>query len=79
MSEAHALTEEHDPIMPHLEYPDRKLMDELFPTIEAAEDIEYDDGQQRDSDDVILQGGLRVAEEIRGKMLTDGRRRIDRP
>ena len=79
MSEAHTLTEEHEPVMPHLKYPDRREMDELFPTIKAAEDIEHDDGQQQDSEDVILQGGLRVAEEIRGKMLTDGRRRIDRP
>jgi len=81
MAEANSLEEDkahhlHDlrPVMPHLEHPDRRVMDALYPPIEAAEDLEDKGGLEKDEGDVVFQHGLDIVEGIRQKLITDGRR-----
>ena len=63
--------------MPHLEHPDRRVMDELYPSFVAAEDLEDMGEADNDKEDVIYQHGLGIVEEIRNKLITDGRRRVE--
>ena len=63
--------------MPHLEHPDRKVMDALYPPIVAAEDLEDKGELDKDEEDVIFQHGLEIVEGIRKKLITDGRRRVE--
>ena len=82
MAEANVVTEEDDskynPVMPHLKYGNRIQMDEKYPPLEAAEDLEHFESNDQDKDDEIYQTGQIIIEDIRGRMLSDGRRRIQR-
>ena len=84
MAEANSLEEDQPhhlhglrPVMPHLEHPDRKTMDALYPPIVAAEDLEDKGELDKDEEDVIFQHGLEIVEGIRKKLITDGRRRVE--
>ena len=84
MAEANSLEEDKPhhlyglrPVMPHLEHPDRKTMDALYPPIVAAEDLEDKGEHDKDEEDVIFQHGLEVVEGTRKKLITDGRRRVE--
>ena len=65
--------------MPHLTYVDRCAMDAAYPPIVAAEDLEEDLQNDEDAKDGVYQQGLIIAEEIRIKMISEGRRKIERP
>ena len=84
MAEANSLEDEKGhhlhglrPIMPHLEHPDRRVMDELYPPIEAAEDVDDQWGLNLDKEDVVYQQGLEIVEDIRQKLIMNGRRRVE--
>jgi hypothetical protein len=64
---------EHPPIMPHNIFSQQDL-DEKYPSIIPPEDDHLDD-IVNDSDDKVLQAGLREVEKIRQTMRTQGRRR----
>ena len=82
MAEANVVTEEDDskynPVMPHLKYRNRAQMDERHPPLEATEDVEHFENDDPDKQDEVYQTGLTIIEDIRGHMLSDGRRRIQR-
>ena len=60
--------------MPHLTYVDRDAMDAAYPRIVAAEDLEED---LQNYEDGVYQQGLIIAEEVRIKMISEGRRKIE--
>ena len=62
-----------DPLMPHLVFNDQEL-EERYPRLTAPED-EHADDPAIDAADLTLQVGQRIAEEIRGSMRAEGRRR----
>ena len=62
-----------DPLMPHLVFNDQEL-EKLYPRLTAPED-EHADDPAIDAADLTLQVGQRIAEEIRGNMRAEGRRR----
>ena len=59
--------------MPHLVFNGPELEDR-YPRLAAPEDEHVDD-PTIDASDLTLQVGQRIAEEIRGTMRTEGRRR----
>ena len=61
--------------MPHLKHPNRDEMNEVYPPIVAAEDLDDKGGLDNDEGDVVYQHGLDIVEGIGGKLVTDGRRR----
>ena len=65
--------EEAEPLMPHLVFNCPELEDR-YPRLAAPEDEHVDD-PTIDASDLTLQVGHRIAEEIRGTMRTEGRRR----
>ena len=84
MAEANSLEEDKShhlhglrAIMPHLEHPDRRVMDELYPPIVAAEDLDDQGELNRDEEDGIYQHGLKIVGDIKQKLITDGRRRVE--
>ena len=84
MAEANSLEDEKGhhlhglrPIMPHLEHPDRRVMDELYPPITAADDVDDQGEINVDKEDEVYQQGLKVVEDIRQKLITNGRRRVE--
>ena len=84
MAEANSLEDEKGhhlqglrAIMPHLEHPDRRVMDELYPPLTAAEDVDDQGEINVDKEDVVYQQGLKIVEDIRHKLITNGRRRVE--
>jgi hypothetical protein len=65
----------HDPVMPHLLYPDRAEMNRRHPRLEAADDVEGNEEALRDLEDGIFMHGQKIVEEIRGDLIANGRRR----
>jgi hypothetical protein len=65
----------HDPVMPHLLYPNRAEMDRRHPRLEAADDVEGNEEALRDLEDGIFMHGQKIVEEIRGDLIANGRRR----
>ena len=63
--------------MPHLEHPDRRVMDELYPPIVAAEDLDDQGELNNDEEDGIYQHGLEIVRDIKQRLITDGRRRVE--
>ena len=63
----------NDPLMPHLIFNDQEL-EKRYPRLTAPED-EHADDPAIDAADLTLQVGQRIAEEIRGTMRAEGRRR----
>ena len=65
-------------VMPHLLYPDRSEMGRRHPRhprLEAADDIEGDEGALRDLEDNTFVEGQKIVEEIRTDLVANGRRR----
>ena len=82
MAEANSLEDEKShhrhglrPTMPLLEHADRAEMNKLYPPIVAAEDLDDKGEIDQDEQDEIYQRGLDIVEDIREKLITDGRRR----
>ena len=83
IAEANVVTEEgaesapvaYNTVMPHLLYPDRSEMDRRHPRLEAADDIEGDEGALRDLEDNTFVEGQKIVEEIRSDLVANGRRR----
>ena len=65
----------HDPVMPHLLYPNRAEMDRRHPRPEAADDVEGNEEAPRDLEDGIFMHGQEIIEDIRGDLIANGRRR----
>ena len=63
----------NDPLMPHLIFNGQEL-EKRYPRFTAPED-EHADDPAIDAADLILQVGQRIADEIRGNMRAEGRRR----
>ena len=65
--------------MPHLTHVDRSEMDAAYPPIVAAADLEEDLPDDEDAKDGVYQQGSIIAGEIRVTMISEGRRKIERP
>ena len=84
MAEANSFQEERihplhglRPIMPHLGHPGRRAMDALYPLTLAAEDLHDQGGLNDDEEDGIYQHGLKIVGDIKQRLITDGRRRVE--
>ena len=72
ISQANVVEAEDAPCMPHLMH-DLDALDKAYPSLSAPEDVNTSNEAQWEDWDQIYQRGLEIVEEVKRRMLTQGR------
>ena len=77
ISEANVITDPNDePFMPHLVFNAEEL-DRYHPSVSAPDDVDGDREEDIDAGDEVYQHGLKLVDEIKQRMVVQGRRRCE--